>query len=281
LTVGSRTTNTGSFLTSAMTEHTFIVLAYGDSPYLADCLASLKQQTVRSRILLATSTPSDHIRNIAGVHGVEVRVTADGQGIAHDWNFGLVQALTPYVTLAHQDDIYLPDYTRRCLQSAARHEDALIVFPDYAEIANGLVRKKNLLLWVKQVMLRLGFIWRESLGTVHQKKRLIAFGSPIPAPGVMYNIHRLGGFRFSRHFDSNLDWDAWYRMAGLEGSFIYIRQVLMYHRIHPDSATTGGLKDRIRQSEDLDMFRRFWPEPLARSIAWLYRLSYRSNRVSS
>ena len=36
--------------------HTFAICAYGDSPYLTECLDSLLRQTVKSTILLATST---------------------------------------------------------------------------------------------------------------------------------------------------------------------------------------------------------------------------------
>ena len=39
-------------------EHTFVVCAYGESPYLEKCIDSLEKQTVKSRILIATSTPN-------------------------------------------------------------------------------------------------------------------------------------------------------------------------------------------------------------------------------
>jgi len=41
-----------------MTKHSFAVMAYKDSPYLSDCLDSLKDQTVKSEIYITTSTPS-------------------------------------------------------------------------------------------------------------------------------------------------------------------------------------------------------------------------------
>lgn len=38
--------------------HTFAVCAYRESPFLEDCVRSLVRQTVKSRILIATSTPT-------------------------------------------------------------------------------------------------------------------------------------------------------------------------------------------------------------------------------
>ena len=40
-----------------MSKHSFAVMAYKNSPYLADCLDSLKSQTVRREIYITTSTP--------------------------------------------------------------------------------------------------------------------------------------------------------------------------------------------------------------------------------
>ena len=48
-----------------MKDHTFAVCAYQESPYLEECIKSLKKQTIKSNILIATSTPNDYIKGIA------------------------------------------------------------------------------------------------------------------------------------------------------------------------------------------------------------------------
>jgi glycosyltransferase involved in cell wall biosynthesis len=236
------------------------------------------EQSVRSELLLCTSTPSQYLEKISIQYGIPLRVTAPGQGIAHDWNFGLQCASTRYVTLAHQDDIYLPTYTAACLAAAGRHPDTLIAFPDYIELVDGLDRSGTLMLRIKKLMRFTAMPFTDNVRASFRKKSVIAFGSPIPAPGVMYNLDRLSGFRFSNDFSINMDWDAWARMADMNGRFVHVKQVLMKHRIHPESATSEGLKHNLRQAEDLRMFMRFWPAPVARVIAWLYAGSYRSNR---
>ena len=53
-----------------MSNHTFVVCAYKESEYLKECIESLLAQTVKSRIVIATSTPNEHIRSIAGRYGL-------------------------------------------------------------------------------------------------------------------------------------------------------------------------------------------------------------------
>jgi hypothetical protein len=257
-------------------EHTFVVMAYGDSPFLPECLDALLRQSVPSAICIATSTPSDYLRHQARRIGAPLYVTESGRGIAHDWNFALRQAKTKYVTLAHQDDLYAPDYTKKCLDKIQRFPNALICFTDYTELVGNLERRVNLLLTVKRCMLHF-FMPFQRVKTRFWKSRLLSLGCPIAAPSVLYHLDNLGDFQFSPEFSVNMDWDAWSRIALLRGDFIFVPEKLMQHRIHPDSATTQGIAARRRQEEDARIFRRFWPSPIARLLLQCYALSYRSN----
>ena len=113
--------------------HAFVVPAFGRPPWLAQCLESLQQQTVRSRIVIATSTPNDHIAGIARRFDVAVRINPVAAGIGADWNFALAAADTRWVTLAHQDDWYAPTYTERCLMAAGESVASLLVFSSALE----------------------------------------------------------------------------------------------------------------------------------------------------
>jgi hypothetical protein len=72
----------------------------------------------------------------------------------------------------------------------------------------------------------------------------------------MYNTNTLSNFRFSGDYTIHLDWDAWLRMANMDGRFVYVPDILLAHRIHSGSATTIGLGRQARQREDLHLFRR-------------------------
>ena len=49
-----------------MYEHTFVICAYKESPYLEECVKSLIRQTIKSNIIIVTSTPNSYIEDIAG-----------------------------------------------------------------------------------------------------------------------------------------------------------------------------------------------------------------------
>ena len=104
-------------------QHTFAILAYKESPYLEECIASLLKQSVQSEIILATATPNQFLEKIARKYHLPLHINTGEKGLAADWNFALNQAKTEYVTLAHQDDIYLPNYTQVMLQDLEKHPD--------------------------------------------------------------------------------------------------------------------------------------------------------------
>jgi glycosyltransferase involved in cell wall biosynthesis len=262
-----------------MTNHSFAVLAYGDSPFLAECLYSLKNQTIQSDIFIATSTPSQQLQEIANKFSVPIYITESNKGIAHDWNFALRKAKTKYVTLAHQDDIYLPGYAVQCLSKAEKNDDMMICFMDYTEIIDGEERRGTSLLNVKKLLLWFFMPVKKSLLSKFFKRSLLSFGNPISAPGVMYNLELLNGFEFSGQFSINLDWYAWLQMSKIKGRFVYIPTILFKHRIHADSETTAGLKANTRQSEDLKMFEMFWPSWFAKWLVKFYARSYKSNEI--
>ena len=45
----------------------FAIWVYKESPYLEECILSLKNQTVKSNIIMATSTPNEWIRMVRWV----------------------------------------------------------------------------------------------------------------------------------------------------------------------------------------------------------------------
>ena len=69
------------------TNHTFAICAYKESPYLEECITSLMEQTVKSEIFIATSTPNKYIDDIAAKYNLKVYVNEGESGITQDWNF--------------------------------------------------------------------------------------------------------------------------------------------------------------------------------------------------
>lgn len=258
-------------------DHAFAVCAYGESPYLEQCVASLVAQRTRTRILVATSTPNEHIRSVSAHFNVPLVESGERPGIAHDWNFALAAASAPLVTLAHQDDTYEPDYATAALEALDRVEDPLIFFTNYGEIRDGRIVDDDGLLRVKRRLLRPLERAGGASRNVRIKRSAIRLGSAICCPSVTYNVAALPSPPFDGGMASNLDWDAWERFSRLPGSFVYDGRILMHHRIHEGSETSRLIRDDTRTREDLDMLCRFWPAPVARAINHVYSRGQASN----
>jgi len=262
-----------------MTKHSFAVVAYKDSPYLPDCLDSLKDQTVKSEIYITTSTPSLYIDEIGKKYGAKIFVTDPGKGIAHDWNFGISVAKTKYVTLAHQDDLYNSNYAELCIKVAEKFNDTLICFTGYSEIVDDKERSSTFMLTAKKIMNFMFMPLKKNIKSRQWKKFSQSFGTAIPCPSVMYNKETLNDFIFSDKYKVSLDWDAWLRMSEMKGRFVYVPKILSKHRIHKASATTEGIQANVRQQEDFEIFCRIWPKFIAKILTKFYAGSYKSNEV--
>lgn len=253
--------------------HTFVICAYGDSSYLKDCIESLKQQTVSSQLILYTSTPSAYIRDLCEQYQLPL-FTAQGGGIGKDWNNALSFVETDYATIAHQDDVYLPDYGQRILSKMT--DDTLIAYSDYQEIKEGEIIPLTTNLKVKQLMLKV-MAWFPSW--IFWRIRVLAFGNPISCPAVTYNLKKLDSFQFHEEMKVSLDWYAWYVIAKKKGQFQFVDESLMYHRIHEESETTNSIENNLRTKEDFDMYRLFWPKFIATFLLRHYVKSQKTNDI--
>lgn len=259
-------------------KHTFVICAYKESPYLEDCIQSLKMQTVKSDIIISTATPNEYINEIAKKFNIPVCVNEAMPNIASDWNFGYGLATTPYVTIAHQDDVYLPNYTEHVVNRFQKSSRPLIYFCDYGEIRNDDIVTKNKLLIVKRIMLlplRMKCFYR----SIFMRRRILSFGSPICCPSVAYAKDNLPKTIFKVGFRSNEDWEAWEKISRLKGDFIYDKSILMYHRIHMESETSAIIRDNRRSEEDMVLYSKFWPKPIARLLVKLYASGQKSNNL--
>ncbi len=258
--------------------HTFVVCAYKESPYLKACIQSLLGQTVRSKIIMITSTPNQFILNMAKRYGIEYYVNQGEKDIVSDWNFAYQQAKTKFVTLAHQDDVYASNYAEELLMKLNFAKYPLIAFTNYNEIRNDKIQKNNTMLSIKRLMLT-PLKFRILQRSRFIRRLILSFGCPICCPSVTYNKDKLPKEIFQVGFRSDEDWQAWEKLSKLKGEFIYCKKILTYHRIHEDSATTAIIGDNVRSKEDYDMFRKFWPDFIAKGLVKLYARSEQSNNL--
>lgn len=261
-------------------DHTFVIPAYKDSPYLEECVFSLLAQSYQSSILIATSTPSFYIKSIAEKHGVPYYVSSSPSSIASDWNFALAKAATRYVTIAHQDDIYDEHYSSEILSLIKRNTEKkpLIAFCRYNDIVNGKLKTGTLNSYVKSLML-LPFWFKNSISTKIIKKSILSLGDPICCPSVTIDLKNTNNLRFSESYSCALDWVAWLQLASTNGAFLFTKKKLVSHRIHIDSETTNQIKNGRRTQEEMTILSGIWGKPIARLLSKLYTKGYADNKV--
>ena len=197
-------------------DHTFVVCAYKENPYIGDTIASLQAQTAATRVILSTSTPYD-------------------------------AAETPLVTMAHQDDYYDPTFVERMLAALNTYDasELLIGFTDYFEMRDGERVDNNTLLRIKRVM-NAPLAHRCCNGSTFVKKRILSLGDPICCHAGTLVKQNLGASPFDTTYKNSCDYKTWVDFARMDGRFVYVPEALVGHRIYAESATSLNLGEDIR-----------------------------------
>ncbi len=264
---------------NSTSQHTFAICAYKESPYLEECIQSLKKQSLQSRIIMVTSTPNDFIAEMAEKYQIAYFVNQGEGGITQDWNFAYACAKTPYITIAHQDDVYERDYLKTAMGMLKTSKKPLIFFSDYFEVRDGKKVIKNRLLTIKRMML-LPLRLSVFQSSVWIRRRILSFGSPICCPSVTFAAKNLPKVVFQNGFRACEDWEAWEMISKYKGDFLYSKKSLMGHRIHEDSETSAIIGDNQRSGEEYKMFLKFWPPFIAKYLVRIYAKGQDSNQLN-
>ena len=254
--------------------HTFAICAYKKSQYLESCIKSLKAQTMKSNMIVCTSTPCAYIENIAQKYKLPYYVREGNSDIQDDWNFACQCAGTDLVTIAHQDDQYHPDYLRNIMRRICQYPDTVIAFTDYRPLKH--YRAVYDINCFMRRMLRLPIFSLRLSGWEMLKKASLMFGNTICCSSVTYNMKQIEKPVFTSEFKFSLDWDTFYKFAGMNGRFVYIDKPLVYFRIHSGATTNKYIINKGRYEEDVAMFEKIWPKQIAQFIMKFYILAYKT-----
>ena len=253
-------------------KHTFVIMGYGESPYLEESFQALKKQTVKSRIIMTSSTPNEYQENFAKNNNIPFIVNPDRQGFAGDLNFAYASADTDYVTMVHQDDLLMPQYAELCIKNADRYHDTLLVFTGYIEYFNGTISNDSLNMKVKKLILKTHFPFKSNLKSNLAKRSLLSFGNPISCPSIFYVKKNIGDLKFNHEYKVSPEWEALVRLARMKGRFVYVKKKLHAYRVHGGQITSVGLEHRKR--EDKLVFNLLWSGPIATFLIKFYSYCY-------
>lgn len=253
--------------------HTFAICAYKESPYLEECIRSLMKQTVRTNILIATSTPNELIRSLAGKYDLPLYIREGKSDIRDDWNFAYNQADTEWVTIAHQDDRYHERYAECLLQKVGSVDNAIAFVSDYLPIKNGQIGPRDINSKIRH-FLRTPIKSDRRAASRFWKRRILCLGNSICCPAVSYNKNRLGESFFTSELKFNIDWDTFLKLADMDGAFTYVDEPLTYYRVHDGATSKEFIADHRREADDKVMFRKFWPKWMIGIIMFFYKRAY-------
>ena len=112
--------------------------------------------------------------------------------------------------------------------------------------------------------------------TVFMKRLGQCLGNPITHPTVICVMNKLPETIFREDYRASMDWDLWERLSKMPGEFVYIKDVLLYHRMDKDNTTAKLIKEtNVRYDEELEIMSRFWPKQIAKIIMIAYGQSAR------
>lgn len=280
-------------------KHVFAISAYGESPFLEDCIASLENQTSPGEIILCTSTPSAYLEKTAAAHSLPYFVRDGASSLKDDWNFCARKAAeegAELLTIAHQDDVYLPDYAKNVqkayIESSRPKKDKTgdaparkvsLIFTA-AENIDGMGNKiapkaekvKRLLRWPLTTDLK---------HTKAGRRLSLAFGNSIPCPACTYvlgavtwgNGAETGAAENTQNtefFSSDcrfvIDWKKLAELADTDGSFEYVKEPGIRIRLHEGQETARTMRDDTRKREELEMFEQFHTKSVAKLLMKFY-----------
>lgn len=252
---------------------TVVICAYKQCPYLEDSIKAIASQTVQPNVLISTSTPNSYIQQLAEKYKIDVKINYKG-GQIRDYNYAMRLCDTPLGMLAHQDDLLDKHYIERCLEEINKAKNPIIVCTNYMEMHNDIVdAKPSIMIQIKRML-----IWPIRInwlrGTIFGKRLCMLLGNPITHPSVMCVMNKMPQLCFREQYKAAMDWDLWERISRQEGDFIYIKDVLLYHRMNEDNQTTKLLKTTsARFDDEYAILCRFWPRQIARFIMKFYSKS--------
>lgn len=250
--------------------HTFTICAYKESKYLEECVNSLVNQSVKSNIIICTSTPNEYIENIAKKYKLKYYIKKTKSDIQDDWNFAISKCKTDLVTVAHQDDIYHEKYLENII-SRYTGKELMLFTEQYYYKNNKVFNDKNISI-KKLLKLPLRIKWMSNIRFI--RKLTLSFGSTVNCPSVTYNVKLLGEPIFTSDLKFSLDWDTYLKIYSRKGKIAFIAKPLIYYRIHDEATSKTCIDNNKRYEEDTIMFKKRWPSFIAKLLMKFYVKCY-------
>lgn len=234
-----------------MKKHTFVILAHNESDDLEECIKSVLKQSVKSNVLIATSTPNDYIIDLASDYSLGVMVNSE-EGKGSDYNFAINTYDSELVTIAHQDDIYDRNYTKEILKCFNNNSDATIIFTDNYEII-GDKKKLN----GKELNKKRRKLWPLKYHCFQKNKffklRCLKNEKYICTSSITFVKKNIEKELFPTDLIYNNDWKGLIDLAQKKSKFVYIDKKLVGFRVVKKAF------NKEKFMEDVEILKSLYP----------------------
>ena len=232
--------------------HSFIILAYNESDDLEECIKSIKKQSVKSNVLIATSTKNDYIIELAGEYGLGVMVNESESNKGNDYNFALDAVNTELVTIVHQDDLYDRNYAKEVINCYENNKDASIIFTDNYEIIGDKKIKRSMRLFKKRIcifLLKYNFLNKYK----YFKRLALKYHKAICTSSITFVKKNIVNDVFPIDMKYNNDWAGLEKLSLLNNRFVFLPMKLVGYRVNESQ-----LKSNEQIEEDIMVYKKFW-----------------------
>ncbi|MEM7199472.1 MAG: glycosyltransferase [Planctomycetota bacterium] len=237
---------------------TFAIPCRNAGEHLRPLLESLLAQTDQDFAMLLVDDASDdgspaRARAIAGTR-LQVLVNDEPLGLAANWNRAVEASRSDFVCLAHQDDVYHPEYLAVMLDALRTdREQALVHCRATTMDADGQPLRApaedfKARWWQRHA--------GEPPGEPATAYRELLRGNFVCCPSILYRrelFASVGGFRPDLRFTP--DWDLLFRALLADWRFASVDRALVRYRRHAASATQREAASLNRYREELATLR--------------------------
>jgi glycosyltransferase involved in cell wall biosynthesis len=227
---------------------TVAIPTYNGARFLRESITSILGQTCRElTVICIDDASSDDSAGVAESVGVRVARNPSRIGLAANWNRALDLCETEFLVIAHQDDVYAPQFIERMIETLDRHPPAFaahckstVIDEDGREIEDPAALFKER-------------FWPRGKKEVEAEITTLRNGNYVIAPAVMMRMPAAG--RFNETYEFVTDWDYWLRGL-LDGKpMIGLNERLVSFRRHAETATLASERSMRRYEEELQLLR--------------------------
>ncbi len=234
-----------------MVKHTFVILAFNESDDLEECIKSVLNQSIKSNVVIATSTPNDYIMELASEYSLGVMINEEKSNKGSDYNFAINSFESRLITIAHQDDLYDRNYVKEIYLAFKKNPDATIFFTDNYEIKGDKKIKKSKELFLKRFFL-FPLKYKIFQKSGHFKLRSLKRHKYICTSSVTFVKNNIDKDIFPTNFVYDNDWQGLIDLAKENSKFVYIPKKLVGYRINKTE------QNIVKDSEDERILRSLY-----------------------